>query len=208
MCFGRNKCQNNPEHCKYRNPNNCCGGFALNAVLVELKKPDDPMEVYEEIQKYQKTEVLPNKESVGAIFLNESLKTGNGTYMSLPSGICAAFKTYVPDKTVQVLYNSRFAKRDKFKALIPEESFRIKERLKMEVEQFEDLLPKTDRLYVLVLVKDCHWVAVKRKTEKEETSFICYDPAEGTAIVGETMEKSLENSKYKIENISGLFICI
>lgn len=192
--------------------NNYCGGFALNAVLVEMEKPDDPMEVYEEIQRYQKAEVLSKEESVGARFLRDSLEIGNGTYMSLPSGICAAFKTYVPDKTVQVLYNSRFAERDKFKALIPEESFRIKEKLKMEIEQFEDLLPKTDRLYVLVLVKDCHWVAVKRKTEKksekEETSFICYDPAKGTAIVGDTMKKSLAISEYGIENVSGLFICI
>lgn len=183
----------------------------MNAVLVELKKPDDPMKVYEEIQRYQKAEVLSKEESVGARFLRDSLEIGNGTYMSLPSGICAAFKTYVPDKAVQVLYNSRFAER-RFRRLIPEESIRIKEGLELEVGQFGDLLPKTDWLYVLVLVNDCHWVAVKRKTEKkgekEETSFTCYNPASGDAIMMDSMEVALEKSGYGMDTVSGLFICI
>ena len=38
MCFGNKLNQNRPEHCitPFPTPNNFCGGFALNAVLVDL----------------------------------------------------------------------------------------------------------------------------------------------------------------------------
>lgn len=48
MCFGNKLNQNRPEHCitPFPTPNNFCGGFALNAVLVDLGSGTCPIEVY------------------------------------------------------------------------------------------------------------------------------------------------------------------
>ena len=54
MAFGNSLSQNKPENCKYPNPNNFCGGFALNAVLADISpKFDNPMAIYCKIQEYQ-----------------------------------------------------------------------------------------------------------------------------------------------------------
>ena len=125
MCFGNKLNQNRPEHCitPFPTPNNFCGGFALNAVLVDLGSGTCPIEVYMRIQDYQNKEIIEkNPESAASKYLlgNKS----SGTLMSLPSGICAAFKDYVTDRTVTVCYSSNF-KSDFFKDLIPEEIKRI-----------------------------------------------------------------------------------
>ena len=122
--------------------------------------------------------------------------------MSLPSGICAAFKNYVTDRTVTVCYSSNFAESD-FKALIIEERARIT-ALGMTVNPDDDL-SKIDWSYILVLVEGCHWIAVKRIEEGEK--FICYDPGKGKNSEGDTMEKAIENLEEEYE-ISGLYICI
>ena len=100
MCFGNKLNQNRPEHCitPFPTPNNFCGGFALNAVLVDLGSGTCPIEVYMRIQDYQNKEIIEkNPNSSASIYLlgNKS----SGTLMSLPSGICAAFKDYVTDRT-------------------------------------------------------------------------------------------------------------
>ena len=92
MCFGNKLNQNRPEHCitPFPTPNNFCGGFALNAVLVDLGSGTCPIEVYMRIQDYQNKEIIEkNPESAASKYLlgNKS----SGTLMSLPSGICAAF---------------------------------------------------------------------------------------------------------------------
>ena len=47
MCFGNKLNQKRPEHCitPFPTPNNFCGGFALNAVLVDLGSGTCPIEV-------------------------------------------------------------------------------------------------------------------------------------------------------------------
>lgn len=135
----------------------------MNAVLVDLGSGTRPIEVYMRIQDYQNKEIIkPYPESKASIYL-----LGNklsGTLMSLPSGICAAFKDYVTDRTVTVCYSSNF-KSDFFKDLIPEEIRRITDkRLGMKTQALDDPL---DALYheitwdyILVLVNNKHWIAV------------------------------------------------
>lgn len=204
MCFGNKLNQNRPEHCitPFPTPNNFCGGFALNAVLVDLGSGTCPIEVYMRIQDYQNKEIIEkNPESAASKYLlgNKS----SGTLMSLPSGICAAFKDYVTDRTVTVCYNSNFES-GPLKNLISEEISRITDkRLDMKTQVLDDLSETTWK-YILVLVDNKHWIAVKHvKGDK----FVCYDPDEGKDSDGSTMGKAIENLRKKYV-ISGLYICI
>ena len=63
MCFGNKLSQKRPEHCitPFPTPNNFCGGFALNAVLVDLGSDTYPIEVYMRIQDYQNKEIIEPK---------------------------------------------------------------------------------------------------------------------------------------------------
>lgn len=204
MCFGNKLNQNRPEHCitPFPTPNNFCGGFALNAVLVDLGSGTRPIEVYMRIQDYQNKEIIkPYPESKASIYL-----LGNklsGTLMSLPSGICAAFKDYVTDRTVTVCYSSNF-KSDFFKDLISEEISRITDkRLGMKTQTLDDLSEITWD-YILVLVNNKHWIAVKHV---KEDKFVCYDPDEGKDSDGSTMGEAIKNLRKEYV-ISGLYICI
>lgn len=124
--------------------------------------------------------------------------------MSLPSGICAAFKDYVTDRTVTVCYSSNF-KSDFFKDLIPEEIKRITDkRLGMKTQALDVLYLETTWVYILVLVNNKHWIAVKH-VKKDE--FVCYDPDGGKDSDGSTIGKAIENLR-KGYVISGLYICI
>lgn len=204
MCFGKKLSQDEPGDCMspFPTPNNFCGGFALNAVLVDLGRGTCPIEVYIRIQDYQNTEIIKkNPKSAASIYLqnNES----SGTRMSLPSGICAAFKNYVTDRTVTVCYSSNFAE-GPFKNLIGEEISRITGEVGMEIQVLDGLYPETIRKYVLVLVDNKHWIAVK----KEKDSFTCYDPATGEAKPGNSMIAAIQELGYKPESINGLYICI
>ena len=83
MCFGNKLNQNRPEHCitPFPTHNNFCGGFALNAVLVDLGSGTCPIEVYMRIQDYQNKEIIkPYPNSSASIYLlgNKS----SGTLMS------------------------------------------------------------------------------------------------------------------------------
>ena len=205
MCFGNKLNQNRPEHCitTFRTPNNFCGGFALNAVLVDLGSGTRPIEVYMRIQDYQNKEIIkPYPNSSASIYLlgNKS----SGTLMSLPSGICAAFKDYVTDRTVTVCYNSNF-ERGLLKNLISEEISRITDkRLGMKTQALDKLYPETTWKYILVLVNNKHWIAVKHV---KKDKFVCYDPDGGKDSDGSTMGKAIENLRKEYV-ISGLYICI
>lgn len=209
MCFGNKLNQNRPEHCitPFPTPNNFCGGFALNAVLVDLGSGTCPIEVYMRIQDYQNKEIIkPYPNSSASIYLlgNKS----SGTLMSLPSGICAAFKDYVTDRTVTVCYNSNF-ERGLLKNLISEEISRITDkRLGMKTQalddSLDDLYPETTWEYILVLVNNKHWIAVKHV---KKDKFVCYDPDGGKDSDGSTIGKAIENLR-KGYVISGLYICI
>lgn len=176
MCFGNKLNQNRPKHCitPFPTPNNFCGGFALNAVLVDLGSGTCPIEVYMRIQDYQNKEIIEkNPNSSASIYLQDN--KSSGTLMSLPSGICAAFKDYVTDRTVTVCYNSNF-ERGPFENLISEEISRITDkRLDMKTQVLDDLSETTWK-YILVLVDNKHWIAVKHVNKDK---FVCYDPDEG-----------------------------
>ena len=171
----------------------------MNAVLVELGQPDDPIAVYQAIQKNQNTDVLSGCKTYD--FLHNPAYIQNGTLMSLPSGICAAFKNYVTDRIVTVCYNSNFAG-GPFKDFIDEEINRIVAS-GMTVNSDSDF-PKTDWTYVLILVHWRHWIAVK----KEKDSFTCYDPATGKEEKGNSVDAALQKSGYTPESINGLYLYI
>ena len=204
MCFGNKLNQNRPEHCitPFPTPNNFCGGFALNAVLVDLGSGTCPIEVYMRIQDYQNKEIIePYPESEASKYLQDN--KSSGTLMSLPSGICAAFKDYVTDRTVTVCYGSNFES-GPLKNLISEEISRITDkRLDMKTQVLDDLSETTWK-YILVLVDNKHWIAVKHV---KKDKFVCYDPDEGKDSDGSTMGKAIENLRKKYV-ISGLYICI
>lgn len=175
----------------------------MNAVLVDLGSGTRPIEVYMRIQDYQNKEILePYPESKASIYLlgNKS----SGTLMSLPSGICAAFKDYVTDRTVTVCYNSNF-ERGPFENLISEEIRRITDaRLGKIIQALDVLYHEITWDYILVLVNNKHWIAVKHV---KEDKFVCYDPAEGKDSDGSTMGEAIKNLRKEYV-ISGLYICI
>ena len=203
MCFGNKLNQNRPKHCitPFPTPNNFCGGFALNAVLVDLGSGTCPIEVYMRIQDYQNKEIIePYPESEASKYLQDN--KSSGTLMSLPSGICAAFKDYVTDRTVTVCYGSNFES-GPLKNLISEEISRITdERLGMKTQALDDLYP--DWEYILVLVNNKHWIAVKHV---KKDKFVCYDPDGGKDSDGSTMGEAIGNLRKEYK-ISGLYICI
>lgn len=205
MCFGNKLNQKRPEHCitPFPTPNNFCGGFALNAVLVDLGSGTYPIEVYMRIQDYQNKEIIePYPESKASKYLQDN--KSSGTLMSLPSGICAAFKDYVTDRTVTVCYSSNF-KSDFFKDLMAEEICRITDkRLGMKIQALDKLYPEIPWDYILVLVNNKHWIAVKHV---KEDKFVCYDPDEGKDSDGSTMGEAIKNLRKEYV-ISGLYICI
>ena len=199
MCFGKGLSQNESENCKYPNPNNFCGGFALNAVLAEIiSEFNNPMTVYCKIQEYQTYNVAGN----GYRFLHDTRFIVNGTLMSLPSGICAAFNWVQTDKKITVYYTTNFGHNPFFENLIGEERGRI-EALGITVNP-DSNLPKEGWTHVLILVQGCHWIAVK----KEKDSFTCYDPANGKEEKGNSVDVALQKSRYTPETINGLYICI
>ena len=203
MCFGTKLNQNRPKHCitPFPTPNNFCGGFALNAVLVDLGSGTCPIEVYMRIQDYQNKEIIePYPESEASKYLQDN--KSSGTLMSLPSGICAAFKDYVTDRTVTVCYGSNFES-GPLKNLISEEISRITDkRLGMKTQALDDLYP--DWEYILVLVNNKHWIAVKHV---KKDKFVCYDPDGGKDSDGSTMGEAIGNLRKEYK-ISGLYICI
>ena len=203
MCFGNKLNQNRPKHCitPFPTPNNFCGGFALNAVLVDLGSGTCHIEVYMRIQDYQNKEIIePYPESEASKYLQDN--KSSGTLMSLPSGICAAFKDYVTDRTVTVCYGSNFES-GPLKNLISEEISRITDkRLGMKTQALDDLYP--DWEYILVLVNNKHWIAVKHV---KKDKFVCYDPDGGKDSDGSTMGEAIGNLRKEYK-ISGLYICI
>lgn len=205
MCFGNKLNQKRPEHCitPFPTPNNFCGGFALNAVLVDLGSGTCPIEVYMRIQDYQNKEIIKkNPKSAASKYLQDN--KSSGTLMSLPSGICAAFKDYVTDRTVTVCYNSIF-KSDFSEDLMAEEISRITgERLGMKTQALDALYHEITWDYILVLVNNKHWIAVKHV---KEDKFVFYDSDEGKDSDGSTMGEAIKNLRKEYV-ISGLYICI
>ena len=175
----------------------------LKLLSVELGSGTCPIEVYMRIQDYQNKEIIKkNPKSEASKYLQDNKLSG--TLMSLPSGICAAFKDYVTDRTVTVCYNTNF-ERGPFENLISEEISRITgERLGMKTQALDALYHETTWDYILVLVNNKHWIAVKHV---KKDKFVCYDPDEGKDSDGSTMGEAIKNLRKEYV-ISGLYICI
>ena len=89
--------------------------------------------------------------------------------------------------------------------LISEEITRITDkRLGMKTQALDALYHEITWDYILVLVNNKHWIAVKHV---KEDRFVCYDPNEGKDSDGSTMGKAIENLRKEYV-ISGLYICI
>ena len=71
-------------------------------------------------------------------------------------------------------------------------------------DSLDDLYPETTWEYILVLVNNKHWIAVKHV---KEDKFVCYDPDEGKDSDGSTMGEAIKNLRKEYV-ISGLYICI
>ena len=71
-------------------------------------------------------------------------------------------------------------------------------------DSLDDLYPETTWEYILVLVNNKHWIAVKH-VKKDE--FVCYDPDGGKDSDGSTMGEAIGNLRKEYK-ISGLYICI
>ena len=74
----------------------------------------------------------------------------------------------------------------------------------MKIQALDVLYSEITWDYILVLVNNKHWIAVKHVNKDK---FVCYDPAEGKDSDGSTMGKAIENLRKEYV-ISGLYICI
>lgn len=163
MAFGKNLCQTGATPAE----NNYCGGYVMSAVLSDLKKETDPMSVYKEMLDSQKT-VGPSLQG----FIDSTKR--NGTDICLPSSLAS----YARGKGLAA--GIGFAKQPSFPGEVTEEETqRCPEMVKQydSAEQMLDNFAGSDLPYCLVLVKGCHWIAVKRKSE--DKGFAVYDPATG-----------------------------
>ena len=162
------------------NPNNRCGGYALDAILFDLNVHNQPQPVntYNGIQASQNG-LAPCSQ---ALVSNPVLIAG-GTHISLPSSI--AIFTQQLGRAVEVFVNRRqtVANID-FVNVLPEETARINNN-NIPFSDFtggyptlQDVLQNQNIHYnhfVVLVNKGKHWVAVKR----EVNGFYMYDPANG-----------------------------
>lgn len=168
-------------------PNNYCGGFALDAVLTEVRGSIvNPKGTYDEIMKKQ-TDL--DKYSASYKYIQNTLKppTGNTTEISLPSSIALVAKE--KGLEVRVLYYKTLKEEPNFKHLIGEEVERLGEMVvEVKTDDFWGSVNKEadNFTYFIVLVRNAHWVAVK-KTEKNE--FDCYDPGDGKCSIMESIPR-------------------
>ena len=89
--------------------------------------------------------------------------------------------------------------------LMAEEISRITgERLGMKTQALDALYHEITWDYILVLVNNKHWIAVKHV---KEDKFVCYDSDEGKDSDGSTMGEAIKNLRKEYV-ISGLYICI
>lgn len=222
MSFGNGKSQSEPADCQFVDLNNFCGGFAANAILSDLSpNTENPMETYQRIQFFQKMYIISAKINESKDFIINGLTSG--TAMSLPSGICDALlnfkgKNHVEIESLGIFCTTSFVTKEDpaFDKLLPNEIAVLKDRIKEQqitIQTSGDYYPDINALfnamigfaYLLVLVYDEHWVAVK----KCENGFECYDPAEGKlSNVKDTIIGAMAEMEYSEENISGLVIAV
>lgn len=193
MAFGKNLSQSKEE----TNPNNYCGGFAMYAILADLFG-DGPKGVYDEIQEFQKE--IP--ESLAALI--EQMKPfGKGTNICLPSSLVkmarkAGFTTnLIYSELLQFSANAIEAEANRCGAETVEQ-VRSEDNLK----HFSDSRTK----YYLVLVNNCHWIAVKRKTKGD--GFSVYDPETGGNKKFDKVQAMLLDWAASYKNAGALIITL
>jgi hypothetical protein len=162
------------------NQNNCCGGYALDAILFDLNvhNPPQPENTYHGIQVSQiGLAPYPNSQAlVDATIIG-------GTHISLPSSI--AIYTQQLGRAVEVFVNRpQTVANIAFVNVLPEEIVRMNNNL-IQFQDFnggnptlQDVLQDQNIHYnhfVVLVNNGNHWVAVKR----EVNGFYMYDPQNG-----------------------------
>lgn len=186
MCFGNKKKQSDymPEH------NNYCGGFALDAVLTDLKVSEkaDPLKTYNEIQKVQSSNL--KSDSFSDQFIKDTLN--DGTAMSLPSSIALTAQT--EDKGLKVtVYIDEKKLKDELgsgsEMLIAEEEAKLDAMVKDTIDLINSVYI-SDASHFIVLVDNAHhWVAVKKEST---VSYTCYNPSSGQCFTKSKLETAVE----------------
>lgn len=183
MCFGNKEKQGT---------DNSCGGYALNAVLLDMKS--DPIGTYDQIQKKQQSTL--EKGSISAQFIEKTAFPKSN--MSLPSSI--VLTALEKDLDVAVYIDEKVLEKVLAQELIKEEKEKLDNTLretKIPVSSSELL----DYSYFIVLVSNAtHWVAVKKNGSG---SYICYDPGTGSAYKEEsTIQLAVAAAaKYKANSL-------
>jgi hypothetical protein len=175
------------------NPNNCCGDYALDAILFDLNvhNPPQPENTYHGIQVVQ-IGLAPNSQAlVDASILG-------GTHISLPSSI--AIYAHQLGMAAEVFVNTPLliAANIAFANVFPEETVRINNN-HIQLLNFnggnptlQDILQDQNINYnhfVVLVNNGGHWVAVKR----EVNGFTMYDPANGAETLFNTNGNNLPN---------------
>lgn len=184
MPFGNEKDQ---TKCSPKD-NNYCGGFALDAVLTDLKisTPPNPEGTYKEIQHQQKIKLVSS--SVSNYFIENTIK--NGTAMSLPSSIALTAKSkYSLNVSVHIDEKKLGTELEEGgTALIKEEKVKLPGVVQNSTKLVADA-EKSGASHFIVLVNYAHhWVAVKKESNNK---YICYDPGTGRCVTESTLSEAV-----------------
>lgn len=177
------------------NQNNCCGGYALDAILFDLNvhNPPQPEDTYHGIQvsqiglaPYPNSQALVDASIVG------------GTHISLPSSI--AIYAHQLGRVVEVFVNAtQIAANNNLVNVFPEEITRMNNNhilcqiFNVGNPTLQDVLQDQNIHYnhfVVLVNNGSHWVAVKR----ERNGFYMYDPANGADISFNAIGNNLPNN--------------
>lgn len=193
MAFGNNLKQADVQPF----PNNYCGGFAMSAVMSDFLNQDtDPIAVYNEIQNFQERV----SQTLQSLIQEKQL---NRTNISLPSSL--VFYAQVKGFVAKLKY-SRLLQFpvDAIAAEINLCGAETVEYVESEyiLHQFSDMEVK----YYLVLVNNCHWIAVKQITL--EDSLFVYDPATGENKQFDNVQSMLQDWARFYENAGAVIITL
>ncbi len=167
MAFGKERTQ--PKDTNY------CGGYALWAILADLglepNKEDTPKKLYDAVQKHQQAGLCKQSNDL----IERMKRQGGNTAICLPSSLV---KEALNREFEVSLYHSEGI------AFEPEVIDDEESRCECKVNKCtatDDVLKVLDdenQHYYLVLVDDCHWIALKRKKKAENVNKLSvYDSA-------------------------------
>lgn len=194
MPFGNGNNQNNTQY-TWNFPNNFCGGFAVHAVLEDKQVNNGkyPLDIYREIQKGQ--EIDYKKSPNSAAMLLETLPSGNGTAMSLPSSMCNVLTQH--GLSVFVGYTNAFSTNPFFSGMLNEEVLIIRNiedcTLPIQLTGFALLEELLNRIraysyHIILANAGTHWVAIKMASSNQ---YELYNPADDNTPVFTTLEEAI-----------------